>query len=128
IRPAQLPLPISLADAQTRILDPALSLLPAVMDTHQARVMLLAIALQESDLAYREQIGGPAHGLWMFERGGGVKGVQVFQPRPAHFPFTWQFPASSARGLPCPGPRRLGKPAGVQAIEINEVHHSPSGV
>lgn len=71
----QLPLPISLADAQTHILTPALSMLPAMMGTPKARVMLLAIALQESGLAHRVQVGGPAHGLWQFERGGGVKGV-----------------------------------------------------
>ena len=74
-KPQQLPLPISLADAQGRILTPALSMLPATMDTPKARVMLLAIALQESGLAHRVQVGGPAHGLWQFERGGGVKGV-----------------------------------------------------
>lgn len=74
-KPQQLPLPISLADAQTHILTPALAMLPAVTDTPQARVEMLAIALQESDFSYREQIGGPARGLWMFERGGGVKGV-----------------------------------------------------
>lgn len=53
----------------------ALSLLPKHMDSPQARVMLLAIGLQESRFAYRRQIGdGPAKGFWQFERGGGVKG------------------------------------------------------
>ena len=37
--------------------------------------MLLAIGLQESRLTHRRQIGGPARGLWQFERGGGVAGV-----------------------------------------------------
>ncbi|WP_203230088.1 hypothetical protein, partial [Azotobacter chroococcum] len=37
--------------------------------------MLLAIGLQESGLAHRRQIGGPARGLWQFEQGGGVRGV-----------------------------------------------------
>lgn len=37
--------------------------------------MLLAIALQESRIQHRVQVGGPAHGYWQFESGGGVKGV-----------------------------------------------------
>ena len=65
------------------VLDPALRLLPASMDTPQARVMLLAICGQEADFTHRWQvvdpsrpeIRGPARGLWQFERGGGVKGV-----------------------------------------------------
>lgn len=61
---------------------PALALLPAGMDTDRARVMLVAIGLQESRLTYRRQIGGPARGLWQFERGteksrGGVWGVYL---------------------------------------------------
>ncbi|MBN3270120.1 hypothetical protein CUR95_23955 [Bordetella bronchiseptica] len=56
-------------------ISPALALLPAKMDSAPARVMLLAIGLQESRLKYRRQIGGPARGLWQFERGGGVHGV-----------------------------------------------------
>lgn len=54
---------------------PALALLPAKMDTPAARVMLLAIGLQESRFLHRRQIGGPARGFWQFERGGGVRGV-----------------------------------------------------
>lgn len=50
-------------------------LLPAGMDTLPARAMLLAIGLQESRFVYRSQIGGPAHGYWQFEQGGGVNGV-----------------------------------------------------
>lgn len=57
------------------ILAPGLRLLPAKMDTTAARVLLLAIGLQESRLIHRRQIGGPARGLWQFERGGGVQGV-----------------------------------------------------
>lgn len=56
-------------------IDPALTLLPAAMDKPQARVMMLAIGLQESRFIHREQIGGPARGFWQFEKGGGVKGV-----------------------------------------------------
>ena len=68
------------------VIEPALGLLPAKMDTPEARAMLIAIALQESGLAARVQIldagkpwwvsrPGPARGLWQFERGGGVAGV-----------------------------------------------------
>ena len=58
---------------------PALALLPAAMNTPQARCMLLAIGLQESRFVHRRQIGGPARGFWQFERGtrtsrGGVWG------------------------------------------------------
>ncbi|WP_424917654.1 hypothetical protein [Achromobacter spanius] len=54
---------------------PALGLLPANRDTRAARVMLLAIGLQESRFLHRRQIKGPAVGFWQFERGGGVRGV-----------------------------------------------------
>jgi len=55
---------------------PALALLPARMDTRQARVFLLAIAMQESDsLRYRRQVGGPARGFWQAEEHGGYAGV-----------------------------------------------------
>lgn len=55
-------------------LDPALSLLPAQMDSAAARALTLAIAMQESGLRHRRQIGGPARGYAMFERAG-VAGV-----------------------------------------------------
>ena len=64
-------------------LDPAFALLPPAMDSERARVMLLAIALQESRLLYRRQLGGgPARGFWQFELGteksrGGVWGVYL---------------------------------------------------
>jgi hypothetical protein len=73
---SQLPLPISPCDFATRILPPALALLPEKMDSRQARALVLAICLQESGLAHRTQMnGGPARGLAQFERGGGVRGV-----------------------------------------------------
>jgi hypothetical protein len=50
-------------------------LLPAKFDGVQARVMLLAIGLQESDFVHRSQIGGPARSYWGFEQGGGIQGV-----------------------------------------------------
>lgn len=59
---------------------PALSLLAeqsgrAALDTTAARVMLLAIGLQESRFEHRRQVRGPARGFWQFEVGGGVNGV-----------------------------------------------------
>ena len=60
----------------------ALALLPAAMDSPQARVMLVAIGLQESRFQHRRQLvgrpprpTGPARGYWQFERGGGCIGV-----------------------------------------------------
>jgi len=58
-----------------RVVGPGLALLPSTMDSERARVLLLAIGLQESRLEHRRQIGGPARGLWQFERAGGVQGV-----------------------------------------------------
>lgn len=43
--------------------------------TRDAHRMLLAIGLQESQFEYREQVSGPAHGYWQFERDGGVAAV-----------------------------------------------------
>ncbi len=65
-------------------IEPALALLPASMDIPAARVMLLAIGLQESRFTHRQQIGGPARGFWQFEKGtrasrGGVWGVYLHQ-------------------------------------------------
>lgn len=57
------------------VLVPAAALLPPRMDTFGARGLLLAICGQEAAFKHRRQIGGPARGLWQFERGGGVKGV-----------------------------------------------------
>lgn len=68
------------------VLNAALALLPAAMDSPRARVMLVAIGLQESGLTQRRQLLGnpprpigPAKGLWQFERGGGCKGVVTHQ-------------------------------------------------
>ena len=79
----QLTLPVSPDVFNERVLTPALRLLPEKMDTPEARVMLVTIALQESALAHRWQVVdrsqpehmGPARGLLQFERGGGVYGV-----------------------------------------------------
>ena len=46
---------------------PALLLLPEKMRSEEAARLLVAIALQESQLNYRQQIGGPARGFLMWE-------------------------------------------------------------
>lgn len=55
-------------------LEPGFSLLPARMNTPRAQAMLMAIALQESDLKHRRQVKGPARSYFQFERAG-VRGV-----------------------------------------------------
>lgn len=59
----------------TYVFPPAFSLLPSEMDSREARVLLLAIGLQESGFRDRLQHGGPARGFWQFESLGGVRGV-----------------------------------------------------
>lgn len=82
-------------------LDHALALLPAAMDTPEARVMVIAICLQESRLVHRRQLVGnpprpvgPAKGLAQFERGGGCKGV-VSHPSSRY----WMASVCKARGV-----------------------------
>jgi hypothetical protein len=55
-------------------LEPGFSLLPKRMNTPHAQAMVLAIALQESELEHRRQVKGPARSYLQFERGG-IKGV-----------------------------------------------------
>jgi hypothetical protein len=69
-------------DQITRVgINPAMKLLPELMDSPRARVQLLAIGLQESRFEHRFQVlngttaKGPARSFWQFERGGGCKGV-----------------------------------------------------
>ncbi len=56
------------------VIDPALAGLSEIsgkpMGDDRARVLMLAIALQESGLRHRRQVGGPARGWWQFEQGG----------------------------------------------------------
>jgi hypothetical protein len=64
----------------TRIVSPTLDYMAAspsinVPVTDAARVLVMAIAGQESRWAARQQAGGPAHGYWQFEQGGGVAGL-----------------------------------------------------
>ncbi len=73
---SQLPLPMTPAQCLAHVVVPALALLGAARyDSPEARVMLLAMAGQESNLEHRRQVKGPARGLWQFEQGGGVRGV-----------------------------------------------------
>jgi hypothetical protein len=65
----------AIAYIRQSIIPVTLGMLPTKMDSPAARAMLLAIGLQESRFTHRKQIGGPAHGFWQFERGGGVVGV-----------------------------------------------------
>ena len=74
-----------LGEVITGILNPALRLLPARLDSDEARMMLLAIGQQESRFKFRRQLGdGPARGFWQFEKGtrasrGGVWGVYLHE-------------------------------------------------
>lgn len=69
----------------SEVVGPALQLLPVGMDSPKARVLLLAIALQESRFEHRRQLvgnppkpTGPAKSFWQAEMGGGmVRGVRI---------------------------------------------------
>ena len=62
-------------EALNLVIKPGLRLLPEKFDTSEARVLMLAIGMQESRFLHRRQINGPARGFFQFEKGGGVKGV-----------------------------------------------------
>lgn len=58
------------------VIDPVLAEMGASFNSPAATKLLGVIAQQESNLLHREQYPvGPAHGLWQFERGGGIAGV-----------------------------------------------------
>ena len=63
------------------VIRPGLTVLGDVMGrpvaSPEAEAMLLAIAIQESALRHRQQLGGPARGWWQFERAGGLAGVMA---------------------------------------------------
>lgn len=62
------------------IIQKGIDLLGVRFDSKAARILMAAIALQESNFEFRKQIpSGIARGLWQFERGGGVKGVLLHQ-------------------------------------------------
>lgn len=63
-------LPTSMPVLLQDIVVPAMNIFPESMDSPESRVLLCAIAGQESALQYRQQIQGPAHSMWMFERNG----------------------------------------------------------
>lgn len=78
----------TLAAITRTAINPALALLPKAMDTLEARLLMLAIGLQESVFIHRWQVidanrperKGPARGFWQFELGtrasrGGVWGI-----------------------------------------------------
>ncbi len=103
-------------------INPALALLPAAMGTPEARVMLLAIGLQESRFQYRYQLvqgkpgaKGPARGFWQFELGsrasrGGVWGVYLH-----HSSQHWLSVVCAARGV-------AFEPGAIwEAIELDDV-------
>lgn len=103
----QMQLPISPVDFNNLILTKAFEVLPPQMDSKEARVLLTAIALQESGLAHRwqvvdakrPQLRGPARGLLQFEQGsnisrGGVWGV-VEHPASRY----WMHRVCAARGV-----------------------------
>lgn len=58
-------------------IEAAFQMLPAKMDSREARVILAAIGYQESQYQVRIQYGnGPARSYWQFEKGG-IKGVML---------------------------------------------------
>ena len=68
-----LALPATPIELLEQVIEPALQMLPVRFDMpddrQSIRVQLIAEALQETSLATRQQVGGPAHGLWQFEDG-----------------------------------------------------------
>lgn len=71
------------SDFNDQIISPALDWMGRRFDSPEARVLMLAIALQESEMKHRWQVidkkrpelKGPARGFFQMERGGGVFGV-----------------------------------------------------
>lgn len=94
---------MNLDSVLSNAITPALALLPAKMDTPAARVMLLAIGLQESRFEHRRQLvgnpprpTGPAKSFWQAEQGGGmVHGVRLHTATSAAAAALYQ-----ARGVP----------------------------
>lgn len=71
---------IKLTDNEKRtIIESGLALLSEKYSSDKARILLAAIAYQESNFAHQRQIKGPARGFWQFEAGGGVWGVMNFR-------------------------------------------------
>lgn len=84
------------------ILNPGIAWCKSVPGWHvpfddRARILMLAIAGQESAWKYRAQVGGPARGFWQFEQGGGVRGVLE-----NHNTSAFAVKACDAAGIPRP--------------------------
>lgn len=80
---------MNLDEVSQRLLPQGLAFLPMAMDSQKARLLLMAIGLQESRFVYRAQVvagggKGPARGFWQFERGGGVRGVMQHHSTTGH--------------------------------------------
>jgi len=58
------------------IYEAAMALLPPSMSSPEAKAMLIATGLQESQFRFRKQhYQGPARGFWQFEMGGATRGL-----------------------------------------------------
>jgi hypothetical protein len=62
-------------DSRREIIEQALLILPNKFTSQKAKLLLAAIAYQESNFFETHQIKGPAHGYWQFEQHGGTLGV-----------------------------------------------------
>lgn len=81
----------------------AFALLPGVMDSPEARALLLAIGMQESGFRARRQIRGPARGFWQFEQTGGTAAVlahEASRPHAAHVCTELLYPPTAAACYP----------------------------
>jgi len=66
---------VSILEVRSIIENTYNAVLPRKFASTDATVQLLAISGQEAGWSARVQTGGPAHGLWQFEKGGGVHGA-----------------------------------------------------
>lgn len=102
----------------TLAIEPAMTLLPDRMDSPEARRMLVAIAVQESALQYRQQVlkhgrawwewRGPARGWWQFEPTG-LKGVLTHRASAPH----------AARAMDLLG---YASPHGMMPVWLSDLH------
>jgi len=77
--------PAAMTELMPLVVSAAYLLLPSPMRSDRASAMLIAIALQESKMLRRRQLGGgPARGLWQFERSG-LRGVMAHSASCQHF-------------------------------------------
>ena len=102
-----------LARYNDEVLEEALALLPAKMDSVRARVLMLAIGLQESRFEHRRQIRGPAKSHFQFELGG-VRGVLTHEATKVH-----AMRICRRRGVPVGVPGWMG--AAHRALEKDDI-------